>query len=235
MKSYSLSKSTYIRGLQCLKSLYLNKNRAYLRDKLPEEQLAKFKRGHDIGKMAQKLFPGGTELPLPGESSAKKTQELIEKGEKILYEACFIAENVIIAVDILVKTEEGWQAYEVKSSFKLSETYYNDAHLQNYVIQKSGLQLAGFYLVFRNAEVEIPDENNIAETFIFEKLNIADSQLTDKIGENIVSMTETLALTSSPKIEPGNHCMNPYPCDFRGVCWKSLSEETRNELLNSKA
>lgn len=225
MKSYILSKSTYIRGLQCLKSLYFNKHRPYLRDKLSEEQLAKFKRGHDIGKIAQKLFPGGIELPMPGETSAKKTLEYIKNGEKILYEACFIADNVIIAVDILVKTETGWQAYEVKSSFKLSETYYNDAFLQNYVIEKSGLKLAAFHLVYRNNEVDIPDEKNIAGAFIFEELNVADSQLSVTIRENIVAMTETLALTSSPKIEPGNHCMKPYPCDFRGVCWKFLSEE----------
>jgi hypothetical protein len=233
MKSYSLSKSSYIRGLQCLKSLYLNKNRAYLRDKLSEEQLAKFKRGHDIGKIAQKLFPGGIELPMPGESSARKTKEYIEAGETILYEACFIADNVIIAIDILVKTEVGWQAYEVKSSYKLSETYYNDANLQQYVIVNSGLNLGAFNLVYRNTAVEIPDENNISDAFIFERLNIADAQLTDKIHDSIITMNETLALTSSPKIEPGAHCMKPYPCDFRGVCWKFLSEDTKNELLNS--
>lgn len=231
MKSYSLSKSTYIRGLQCLKSLYLNKNRPYLRDKMSEEQLAKFRRGYDIGKIAQKLFPGGIELPMPGESSAKKTRELIERGEKILYEACFIADNVIIALDILVKTEEGWQAYEVKSSFKLSETYYNDAYLQHYVIDKSGLQLAGFHLVYRNIDVQVPDENNISDAFVFEKLNTENSQHADKIHDSIILMIETLSLDSSPKIEPGIHCMKPYPCDFRGVCWKFLPEETQIELL----
>ena len=35
--------------------------------------------------------------------------------------------NVLAALDILVKDEEGWKAYEVKSSTKVSETYIKDA------------------------------------------------------------------------------------------------------------
>ena len=80
MPAFSLSKSTYIRGLQCLKSLYLNKHRSFLRDRLSEEQLAKFARGHAIGKVARQLFPGGVEIPAPSEASARKTQKLIAEG-----------------------------------------------------------------------------------------------------------------------------------------------------------
>lgn len=194
--------------------------------------MAKFKRGHDIGKIAQQLFPGGVELPMPGESSAKKTQEWIANGEKILYEACFIADNVIIAIDILELTQQGWQAYEVKSSFQLTNTYYQDAFLQNYVITKSGLQLAGFHLIYRNLAIEIPNNENISEAFIFEKLDTSDEAISKAIEERIRILTETLALKSSPKIDPGIQCIKPYPCDFRGVCWKQLDDEKKNELLN---
>jgi hypothetical protein len=53
-----LSKSTFIRGLQCEKSLYLHKKRPFLRDRLSPEQLAKFSRGTNVGVYAQELFPG---------------------------------------------------------------------------------------------------------------------------------------------------------------------------------
>ena len=107
MAEYILSKSTYIRGFQCHKSLYLNKFRPYLRDKISEEQLAKFARGHAVGKVAQQLFPGGTAISRPGKSSAIKTEGLINEAFPVIYEACFISDNVIVALDILVKQQNG--------------------------------------------------------------------------------------------------------------------------------
>ena len=134
MSEYILSKSTYIRGLQCHKSLYLNKFRPYLRDKISEEQLAKFARGHAVGKVAQQLFPGGITMSRPGKPSAEKTGQLISEGFPVIYEACFISDNVIVALDILVRDGNGYNAYEVKSSLALSNVYYNDAFLQYHII-----------------------------------------------------------------------------------------------------
>lgn len=62
MEKHILSKSTFIKGYHCLKSLYLYKNRIFLRDKITAEQRAKFKRGHEVGDLAQDLFPGGIDV-----------------------------------------------------------------------------------------------------------------------------------------------------------------------------
>ncbi|NVO21682.1 MAG: hypothetical protein HXX13_18425 [Bacteroidetes bacterium] len=231
MESYILSKSTYIRGLQCLKSLYLNKHRPYLRDKLSEEQLAKFARGHSVGKLAQDLFPGGIEIPRPSASSALKTEKLINEGFPVIYEACFIHNEVIIAIDILVKQEEGWNAYEVKSSGALSETYFNDAYLQNFVICGSGLPLKEFYLIHRDTEIEIAEGVDPDKLFIFTKLPDAGKEQEESIRGRLLAMKESLLLNKSPDIKPGKQCMYPYPCDFRGICWKGLDEAERNGLL----
>lgn len=234
MESYILSKSTYIRGLQCLKSLYLNKHRPYLRDKMSEEQLAKFARGHSVGKIAQQLFPGGIEVPRPSPSSAEKTAKLIAGGVPVIYEACFIHDDVIIAIDLLVKQEHGWIAYEVKSSGALSETYYNDAYIQNHVIRGSGLQLYTFYLIHRNPEIELTEDSDVHSLFLFTELPPANELTAVEIRKRLIGMKETLLLKSSPPIAPGNHCMYPYPCDFRGLCWKSLTEEEKLAIMEKR-
>lgn len=203
METYSLSKSTYIRGLQCLKSLYLNKHRPYLRDKLSEEQLAKFARGHAVGKLAQQLFPGGVEMPRPGKSSATATSRNIEKGVPVIYEACFIRDEVIIALDILVNQPEGWNAYEVKSSGMLSETYFQDAFLQEFVIRRSGLDLKQFFLVHRNPEIELTDNTDLREAFIFRELPQWEKSREEEIRERIHSMNNVLVQSHSPAIAPG--------------------------------
>lgn len=232
MPAFSLSKSTYIRGLQCLKSLYLNKHRSFLRDRLSEEQLAKFARGHAIGKVARQLFPDGVEIPAPSEASARKTQKLIAEGYPVIYEACFIHNEVIIAVDILVNDGNGWSAYEVKSSDSLSDTYYNDAYLQNYVITGSGLRLNRFFLVHRDAEVEVSDYKDVKALFVFREIEQPDELKTSKIELSIKEMKKVLSQHHSPAILPGYQCMHPYPCDFRGFCWKDLKDDERTKLLN---
>lgn len=231
MPSYSLSKSTYIRGLQCLKSLYLNKHRPFLRDRISDEQLAKFARGHAVGKTAQQLFPGGVEMPAPSEVSAKKTAKLISQGCPVIYEACFIFDGVISAIDILVLKEDGWSAYEVKSSGSLSETYYNDAFLQNWVMTGSGLQLEHFYLVHRNAGKELGSDLPLEELFVFTEIPVHDPARDIRIELSIGEMKFILSRNHSPAIAPGTWCMHPYPCDFRGFCWKGLSEDQKNKLL----
>jgi len=54
-----LSKSLFIRGLQCHKSLYLQKYQPELKDAVTEEAQRRFDVGYDVGALAQQLFPGG--------------------------------------------------------------------------------------------------------------------------------------------------------------------------------
>ena len=232
MSDYILSKSTYIRGLQCHRSLYLNKFRPYLRDKISEEQLAKFARGHSVGKVAQQLFPGGITMSRPGKPSALKTAQLINEGFPVIYEACFISDDVIVALDILVKQGNNYCAYEVKSSIALSAVYYNDAFLQYHVINASGLKPDKFFLIHRNAEIEFSDSADLNEMFIFTDVT-AECEKNEALVQNGISqMLEVLKRDKSPDIFPGKHCLSPYPCDFRGVCWKKITKEEQEELFS---
>ncbi len=234
MSEYILSKSTYIRGLQCHKSLYLNKFRPYLRDKISEEQLAKFARGHAVGKVAQQLFPGGIAMSRPGKPSAEKTSQLISEGFPVIYEACFISDDVIVALDILVKQENGYNAYEVKSSLALSNVYYNDAFLQYHVLNAAGLKPEKFFLIHRNAEIEFSEFGDINEMFIFTDVTVECESNEIMVLDGISQMLEVLKRDKSPDVQPGKQCMNPYPCDFRGVCWKKITKAEQEELLENK-
>ncbi len=54
----TLSKSQYIRGLQCHKSLWLYKNRPDLRTEPDQAQESLFNTGYEVGELAKQLFPG---------------------------------------------------------------------------------------------------------------------------------------------------------------------------------
>ena len=57
-----LSKSQYIRGLQCHKALWLLKHRPELREKPDAATQTRFDLGHTVGDVACDLFPGGVEI-----------------------------------------------------------------------------------------------------------------------------------------------------------------------------
>src|SRR3990170_4559943 len=103
---YTLSKSTFLRGLQCHKSLYLNRFHKNLRDSVDPATQAVFDRGHDVGELAQRLFPGGVlaraSQPWFIREAVQRTQQLLNGGESVLYEPAFPYDGVIAYVDILV-------------------------------------------------------------------------------------------------------------------------------------
>jgi hypothetical protein len=231
MERHILSKSTFIRGNQCLKSLYLHKKRPFLRDKLSPEQLAKFKRGSRLGILARQLFPGGIDLTPRSPSQYQKrvleTTEIIRQGKcDTLYEAVFQFDQLLIMLDILNRKDGEWYGYEVKSSLKISDTYLLDAAFQYYVITNSGLKLNDIFLVYVNKDYLFDEDLRLDDIFIFESVLEKVLELQDYVKEKVMEEKATLQLKSSPKIDVGMHCLNPYPCDFTGHCWKNVVDKS---------
>ena len=73
-----------------------------------------------MGELAQNLFPGGmiaAEGNPPNYAKARqKTNELVSRGTKIIYEAAFLFNEVLSIADIVVIEKDGVKVYEVKSS-----------------------------------------------------------------------------------------------------------------------
>lgn len=241
MEKHILSKSTYIKGEQCLKQLYLSKKRPFLRDRMPAERLAIFSRGTNVGIYAQQLFPGGIDAgpkhPSQYRKAVETTTKLVAAGQEIIYEAGFQANRTLILLDILVKNGDAWDAYEVKSSKSLSETYYKDAALQYYVLTNAGIKINSFSLIHIDhnyvREEEIDIHKLFVTTDVTEEVQKRQEQVEQKIEEEI----EVLGTDHSPKMEIGPQCYAPYDCDFIGHCWKGVKRPSIFEIpsLNKTA
>ncbi|TVQ90872.1 MAG: DUF2779 domain-containing protein [Bacteroidetes bacterium] len=230
-KKALLSKSTFIKGLQCRKALYLYKNRYFLRDPLSPEQRAKFVRGTNVGIFARQLYPGGVDASpkthFQMAKSVEKTRGLIEAGQTdVIYEAAFSYDDVVVALDILYKENNNWKAIEVKSSKAISETYHWDAALQYYVIKGSGLNLHDFKIAYIDKEFVKNDDIDPWKIFTLES-RLDDVMIKhDEVGRLVAELKETIALKSSPDIPIGKHCNDPYPCEFIGHCWKKVPADS---------
>lgn len=223
-----ISKSSFIRGLQCLKLLYLHKKRPFLRDSLSPETLAKFKRGHDVGSLAQMLFPGGITLASSNPKAYKQSISLVHEHmagkTNIMYEVPFIHNDLMAIMDIVVYEHGRWHAYEVKSSLSISDTYLWDIAFQAYVIQLFGITNIDYYIVHINSEYQRNEEIRVQELFNIVQVNEEIEKRTGLLDPLIEKMRSTEKLNKSPEISIGPHCHYPYKCDFTGHCWKHVIE-----------
>ena len=226
-----LSKSTYIKGLQCEKALYMQKKHPYLRDKLSFEQRAKFQRGTDVGVLAHEVFPDGIDMsPNSPSQFLKKLQEtwanLSNPNVNVMYEAVFQYNDTLIMLDILVRDGDKWLAVEVKSSMRLSDTYYNDAALQYYVLHGCGVPLSDFKLMYLNGDYVKNGPINVNQLFKMESVMEYVIEREAFVAENVERLKKVVALPHSPLVDIGTQCHNPYPCDFQGHCWKHIPKNS---------
>jgi len=226
-----LSKSTYIKGLQCEKALYMQKKHPYLRDKLSIEQRAKFQRGTDVGLLAHEVFPGGIDMsPNAPSQFPKKALEtwdnLSNPNVNVMYEAVFQYNDTLIMLDILVRDGDRWLAVEVKSSLRLSDTYYNDAALQYYVLHGCGVPLCDFRLMYLNGDYMKDGPIDVKQLFKMESVMDYVVAREAFVAQNVERLKAVVAMPHSPTVNIGTHCYTPYPCDFQGLCWKLIPKNS---------
>ena len=236
MEKYKLSKSTFIRGLQCEKSLYFHKHHYNLKDPIPSLLQTTFEQGTKIGILAQKLFPNGVDASPENHfkmvESVRKTLDYINKRESIIYEATFLYNDVISALDILVKDNDGWKAYEVKSSTKVTDTYIKDATIQYYTIINSGIELKDISIVHINNKYSLKGELDINKLFTIKSVYNEVLDFLPQIPNEIKRLKDVVDSNEIPQVDIGLHCFDPYDCDFKGTCWKHIPEYSVFDISN---
>ena len=209
----------------------MQKKHPYLRDKLSIEQRAKFQRGTDVGVLAHEVFPSGIDMsPNSPSQFPKKAQEtwdnLSNPEVKVMYEAVFQYNDTLIMLDMLVRDGDQWLAVEVKSSLRLSDTYYNDAALQYYVLHGCGVPLSDFRLMYLNGDYLKDGTIDVQQLFKMESVMEYVVEREKFVAENVERLKAVVALPHSPVINIGTQCHNPYPCDFQGHCWKLVPKDS---------
>lgn len=240
MPTHLLSKSTYMRGRQCPKALWYAKNRRDLMPPVDARQQAIFDSGTEVGLLAQKLFPGGVDLSPEHHydygPSIAATQAAIARGENVIYEAAFLHDEVLAALDILVRTEEGWEAYEVKSSSSVKDYQVNDVALQAHVIEGSGLPLADVSIVHLNTGYVRQGALDVQRLFTITSVKERVAVERRDVPARIAELKAMLALGKEPQVDIGPQCNDPFPCDFQGHCWAHVpGERSVFELVNGRS
>jgi len=238
-EKHILSKSTFLKGCQCPKALWLYKNNPELREAISNAQQAIFAQGTDVGKLAEELFPNGIDArpedTYSYQQSVLDTEQFIANGHSIIYEAAFQYQGVLAAIDILVRQNDKWHAYEVKSSTEVKDVYLQDAALQYYVITQTGLQLADFSIVHINNQYIRRGPLEIEQLFTIESVLNQILELQPSIAQKIIELKQAVNQSEMPVTDIGGHCSDPYDCDFIGYCWQHIPEDSVFDLRGHSA
>lgn len=242
MPSHLLSKSSFIRGVQCEKHLYLYKYYYKEMDPVSEMQKAVFTRGTNVGILSQNLFPGGTDAspksPSEYNNAVALTKKLLKNKQQVIYEASFNFSDVLSIADIVVQEKSSLKIFEVKSSTSVSETYLQDAALQYWVITNSGYKVKDFSIIYINNQYLRDGELDLNKLFITESVLRSIKPMQKWIEEKVNRFKKVLNKKTIPDIDIGEHCYNPYTCAFYEYCRKHIPDNSVFDLaglqLNKK-
>ncbi|WP_151900466.1 DUF2779 domain-containing protein [Sulfurimonas hydrogeniphila] len=222
----TLSKSQYIRGLQCHKFLWLYKHKPELRDTPDKAQESLFDKGYEVGDLAKELFPNGVEIEFDNfnfNRMMEKTQEHIDNGAKVIYEAAFSAGGVFAMADILVKNGDAWDIYEVKGSTEVKDYYIDDASVQWYALSQT-ISLKNAYIVHINNNYVRDGALDVQKLFTIVNITQEVLQKQSDVLKNL-QIYEQMLENQMPAIDIGKHCSSPNQCDFISYCWAHIPKK----------
>jgi|SaaInlV_120m_DNA_4_1040238.scaffolds.fasta_scaffold02450_2 hypothetical protein len=215
-----LSKSQYIRGLQCHKSLWLYKNRRDLLQPASEQTESLFATGNTVGDYAKQVFPNGVEIEFTADdfdAMILKTRQLIDQGIDTIYEATFKQKGIFAMADILHKTPDGWDMYEVKASTSVKAYHIDDAAIQWFALSNI-IKINKVFIMHINNQYTRQGDLDINQLFHCEDITDEVLSLQAEISNKLSAMANMLD-GEEPDIEISAHCDEPFECDFSHCCW----------------
>ena len=235
-----ISKTDFVRGLQCEKMLWLDAH-APEHKIIPPEVQAKLDAGNEFGDIAMGIFGDFCETTTFREDGRlhyaamiEKTQRLLSENTPVICEAAFTWYGNYCAADILRREGNGYVLYEVKNSFSARKEFITDLGFQSLILKKCGVKVTACRLILRGDNP--PEGCTITPDEPFEKeervargdftYRIVDvtkrARLTERLASDRIFELGKLKRKDAlmPDITPSDHCEKPYRCWYYDFCHK---------------
>ena len=148
----AITKTDFMRGMQCPKMLWLDKHKPGLKV-IPPEIQEKLDAGNDFGDRAmgmigpyEKMTVYRPSTTIPDKAAMlQRTKEHLEAGTPVICEAAFSNYNNYCAVEILRKTAIGYDFYEVKNAPEIHLQFVKDAGFQYYIMSRCKMKIRKYF------------------------------------------------------------------------------------------
>lgn len=219
----NLSKSTYCKGLQCKKMLWLEKNKP---DKASDaNNQSVLEQGNLVHEVARYLFGEHINIEYTDNLNEmiKDTYRTIESYKNIVItEASFKYDKNFCSVDILKKNGDDYEIYEVKSSTGVKDIYINDASYQYYVLSNLGFNVKKCSVIIINNQYERMGNIDLNKLFLINDITDIVTGLQDKVRTVIKEINDYMELVDEQNECLSENCFKTYSCPFFKYCARNL-------------
>ena len=225
-----LTKSKFMAGLQCPRYLWI-----YVNDpgRIPQPDLGTqhtFDQGHEVGELAKKLFPGGSDMSSLGFREMLSETSARLADHKPIFEAAFQCNQLYARVDILNPSGNGgWDIVEVKSSTEVKDENIADVAFQRHVIKNCGVTINRCYLVHINRDYVKHGDIDPAGLLVMEDITERVLELSGGMADMVEDMLQTIT-GDCPDSVIGRLCDSPYVCPMKDECWANMPEHPVTDL-----
>ena len=241
MNKHTISKSQYVKGLQCPKALWFYRHRKDLAPEIDAQTQAKFDAGNEIGVLAMSYFDSGIEVTNEYwdiNGAIEATQQFIKDGQDVIYEATAMhpIDGGYSRIDILKRApgSDEWDMIEVKSSTSVKDYHLDDMAFQYHVFNGAGYKIRKcFMMVLDNSYVRSGD---IDPKSLFKLEDISNEVFTKQaeVEATAGQLGYVLEHKKEPDISIGARCFAPFECDYRGHCWKHVADYSVYNVFQKK-
>lgn len=227
----TISKSQYLKGLQCPLALWYYRNRKELQPRIDAATQMRFDAGKAVGSLAQNYFSGGVKIIEKYwdiSKAARATQRLIVEQQHIIFEATAIhpRNGSYARVDILRKAFDAdkWDLIEVKSSTGKKSYHIDDVAFQYNVFSSAGYEINDCLLMLLDSDYLRQGDINPVDLFRLE--SIYDDVLA-QLNSVEVASSELIRIVDEkqePRVTIGARCFQPFECEYRYHCWQHVPD-----------
>ena len=213
-----LSKSSFLKGRQCPRRLWLAINRppepAVDPDEVWEMREAE---GALVEAQAERLFPGIVTVSEPTDDDEPREARpditsLAERTRLALREhlpvaqAYLQAEGLLSITDILEPREGGWFVWEVKASTSIKPIHLWDLGFQAEVARRAGLDVVGSGVIRLDPDYARGTELAPTRLLVREDCTAAVAPNEAAVRQEIAAQLASLSEAAVPTARPSSHC-----------------------------
>jgi hypothetical protein len=226
--NYVISKSQYLKGLQCPKALWLYRHRPDLKPEVSIVLQHLFDSGHEVGLLAQKCFEGGVEIVeeyYKVEATIRSTQEAVTLNPPAVFEAAACSpDGAYSRIDILRRCREfgAWDLVEVKSTTSVKGYHIDDMALQRYAFSGAGYNIRKSILMHIDNQYVKSGPLDVQNLFHLEDCTADVEAQMAVVREYLEPLKAVLASPDEPVVTIGDQCNRPFACDYIPYCWKHV-------------
>jgi len=238
-----ISKSQYLKGIQCKKALWFYRHRPDLMPEPSPSQQHLFDTGHEVGELAKTYFKNGIEIfeeYYQVDSAISSTQKAVADGRGVIFEATAASsDGAYSRIDIFKKKDGSsfWDLIEVKSSTSVKDYHIDDISFQRYAFISAGYKIKKTILMHIDNSYIRSGDIDVTKLFKLEDCTDFAKEKVPQIKETVNQLIKVINENDEPKIDIGDQCYTPFPCDYIGHCWKHIPNYSvynvfRGEKLN---